>query len=150
MPVKKYRFVDPLSGRYSVQKTSHMEKLDNAINWIEIPVENFDRAKKFYAAIYDYEMPETNVGPTRMGFLPYEQKEGRVGGAICQGPGYQPSQQGSLPYLNGGADLETVLNRVPKAGGKILIPKTFIGESIGYFAQFLDTEGNRIALHSRK
>ncbi len=123
--------------------------LDNSINWIEIPVTDFERARKFYSAIYDYEMPETLAGPTRMGFLPYEQKEGRVGGAICQGQGYVPSQQGALPYLNGGKDLLTVLNRVEKAGGKILVPKTFIGDSIGYYAQFIDTEGNRVALHSR-
>jgi uncharacterized protein len=126
-----------------------MEMLDNSINWIEIPVVDFDRAKKFYSAIYDYEMPETMVGPTRMGFLLYEQKEGRVGGAICKGQGYLPSQQGSLAYLNGGKDLQVVLNRIEKAGGKILVPKTFIGDSIGYFAQFIDSEGNRVALHSR-
>lgn len=126
-----------------------MEMLDNAINWVEIPVIDFDRAKKFYSKIYDYEMPETMVGATRMGFLLYEQKEGRVGGAICKGEQYVPSRQGALPYLNGGNDLQTVLSRVEDAGGKVVISKTFIGDSIGYFAQFLDTEGNRIALHSR-
>jgi predicted enzyme related to lactoylglutathione lyase len=127
-----------------------MEMLENTVNWIEIPVRDFDRAKKFYSAIYDYEMPETTVRDIRMGFLPYEQKEHRVGGAICSGQGYVPSQQGTLPYLNGGSDLTTVLNRIEKAGGKILQPKTFLGEGIGYSALFTDTEGNRIALHSRK
>lgn len=124
--------------------------LDNSITWFEIPVTDFERAKKFYSAIYDYEMPETTMGPVRMGFLLYEQAAHRVGGAICMGPGYVPSQTGTLPYLNGGNDLSVVLNRVEKAGGKILLPKTFIEESIGYFAQFIDSEGNKIALHSRK
>lgn len=127
-----------------------MEMLDNAITWIEIPVIDFDRAKKFYSTIYDYQMPDTMVGPVRMDFLLYEQQEHRVGGAICQGPGYTPSQQGILPYLNGGADLSIVLNRIEQAGGKILTPKTFIGETLGYFAKFIDSEGNLIALHSRK
>jgi len=127
-----------------------MEMLDNSLNWFEIPVTDFDRAKKFYSTIYDFDMPETLVGQVRMGFFLYEQKEHRVGGAICKGPGYEPSQQGTLPYLNGGADLSVVLERVEHAGGKILLPKTFIGESLGYVAQFLDSEGNRIALHSRK
>ena len=127
-----------------------MEMLDNAINWIEIPVADFDRAKKFYSTIYDYDMPETFVRDVRMGFLLYEQKEHRVGGAICQGQLYKPSSTGVIPYLNGGSDLSIVLDRVEKAGGKILQPKTFIGEGLGYVAYITDTEGNKIALHSRK
>ena len=121
-----------------------------AITWFEIPVIDFDRAKQFYSVIYDYQMPDTMVGSVRMGFLLYEQQPGRVGGAICFGQGYSPSQQGTLPYLNGGSDLNVVLNRVEKAGGKVVIPKTFIAPEHGYFARFIDTEGNLIALHSRK
>jgi uncharacterized protein len=127
-----------------------MEMLDNSINWVEIPVSDFDRAKKFYSTIYDYEMPETFVRDVRMGFLLYEQKEHRVGGAICHGQQYKSSATGVIPYLNGGSDLSIVLNRVEKAGGKILQPKTFIGEGLGYVAYITDTEGNNIALHSRK
>jgi len=127
-----------------------MEMLDNAITWFEIPVLDFERAKKFYSTIYDYQMPDTMVGPVRMGFLLYEQQIGRVGGAICFGAGYSPSQQGTLPYLNGGSDLSTVLDRVEKAGGKVLTPKTLIAPEHGYFARIIDTEGNLIALHSRK
>lgn len=130
-------------------KIISMENLDNSITWFEIPVADFDRAKKFYSTIYDYEMPETLVGATRMGFLLYEQMEHRVGGAICFGNGYTPSQQGTIPYLNGGSDLNIVLQRVEPAGGKMLLPKSFIGESLGYIARFIDTEGNLIALHSR-
>ncbi|HEX6223899.1 MAG TPA: VOC family protein [Chryseolinea sp.] len=127
-----------------------MEMLDNAITWFEIPVIDFERAKKFYSAIYDYQMPDAMVGPVRMGFLLYEQQPGRVGGAICFGSGYSPSQQGTLPYLNGGSDLSVVLNRVEDAGGKVMVPKTFIAPEHGYFARFIDSEGNLIALHSRK
>jgi uncharacterized protein len=126
-----------------------MEKLLNSINWFEIPVINFERAKKFYSAIFEYEMFDTMVGNVHMGFLPYEQVEHRVGGAICQGDDYIPSASGTLPYLNGGSDLNHVLGRVEAAGGKISKPKTFHGEGIGYIAFFIDTEGNRIALHSR-
>ncbi|SKC85583.1 VOC family protein [Ohtaekwangia koreensis] len=127
-----------------------MEMLDNAITWFEIPVLDFERAKKFYSAIYDYEMPEAMVGTTRMGFLLYEQKDQRVGGAICFGEGYIPTQQGARVYLNGGSDLSLVLNRIAAAGGKVILPKTLIGEQHGYFALFNDTEGNMLALHSRK
>lgn len=127
-----------------------MEMLTNAINWFEIPVADFDRAKKFYSTIYDFDMPEAQMGPVRMGFLLYEQKEDRVGGAICYGEGYEPTQKGPKVYLNGGKDLNTVLNRVEAAGGKVVHPKTLISEEHGYFAVFNDTEGNWVALHSRR
>jgi len=123
-----------------------MEMLTNAINWFEIPVTDFARAKKFYSTIYDYEMPETDMGPIKMGFLLHEQGTG-VGGAICYGEGYEPSDKGSKVYLNGGTDLNTVLSRVESAGGQVVMPKTSIGEN-GFYALFHDTEGNIVALHS--
>lgn len=126
-----------------------MEMLDNSITWFEIPVKDFDRAKKFYSAIYDFDMPEMMMGPIRMGFLLYEQKEHRVGGAICLGDKYVPSPDGIVAYLNGGSDLSIVLDRVESAGGKVIQPKTFIREDLGYVATFIDTEGNRLGLHSR-
>lgn len=125
-----------------------MENLKNSIVWGEIPVTDFERAKKFYSAIYDYEMYTQQMGPHLMGFLPMERDSQGIGGAIVSGEGYVPSRQGSLIYLNGGKDLNVVLNRVEKAGGKVLQPKTQITPEIGYFALLIDTEGNKVALHS--
>lgn len=127
-----------------------MEILTNAISWFEIPVDNFDRAKKFYSLIYDYDMPEQMMGNSRMGFLISNAENGGIGGAIVAGDGNKPAADGTLAYLNGGSDLEIVLNRVETAGGKILLPKTQISPEIGYFAIFMDSEGNRLALHSIK
>jgi predicted enzyme related to lactoylglutathione lyase len=126
-----------------------MEMVKNSLNWFEIPASDFDRAKKFYSAIFDYDMPEIMMGPNRMGFLLMEQGVG-VGGAIVQGPGYVPTEQGTLVYLNGGSDLNNVLGRVEKAGGKVMLAKTLITNDLGYFAVFRDTEGNRVAVHSMK
>ncbi|MFN8011676.1 MAG: hypothetical protein U0P81_09745 [Holophagaceae bacterium] len=124
-----------------------MEMTTHALGWFEIPVADFDRAKRFYGAIFDFDMPEMTMGPCRMGFLLHEQGQG-VGGAIVAGEGYVPSQAGSLVYLSGGADLSVVLGRVPGAGGTILVPKTRITPEYGHFAYFLDTEGNKVGLHS--
>ncbi|GLR12628.1 hypothetical protein GCM10007907_14180 [Chitinimonas prasina] len=119
----------------------------NAINWFEIPAADFDRAKRFYSAIFAYDMPEWPMAGVRMGVLPGG--EGKVGGTIIHVPGfYKPSQDGVLVYLNGGDDLNVVLARVEGAGGKVLIAKRQISEEIGYMAVFLDSEGNRVALHS--
>ncbi len=127
-----------------------MEKMTNSVNWVEIPVLNFERAKEFYSRIYNYEMNEETMGHLRMGFLPMERESQGVGGAIVQGSGYTPSSLGSKVYLNGGKDLLTVLNRVEGAGGDVLIHKTKITDEIGYFAAFEDTEGNHIYLHSKE
>jgi len=104
-------------------KTQTMEKMTNSINWVEIPVINFDRAKEFYSRIYDYEMYEETIGAFRMGFLPMDRESQGVGGAIVQGSGYTPTALGAKVYMNGGANLLTVLNRVEGAGGDVLTRK---------------------------
>ncbi|MCI5084261.1 MAG: VOC family protein [Saprospiraceae bacterium] len=120
----------------------------NAINWFEIPAANFERAKSFYSKIMDAELPVETIMEYHMAFLPAN--DGGVGGAIVKGEGFEPSEKGSRIYLNGGDDLNHVLNRVEGAGGKIVQPKVQISEEIGYMATFLDSEGNKIALHSRQ
>lgn len=124
-----------------------MEMTKNALNWFEVPVADFDRAKKFYSAIFAFEMPEIQMGPNRLGFFLHEQGQG-VGGAIVQGSGYTPSTEGALIYLAAGKDLSVVLGRVEAAGGKVLQPKREVAPHLGYFALFRDSEGNRLALHS--
>jgi len=124
-------------------------ELGNALNWFEIPVNDFDCAKKFYETIFDYQMPENQMWSARMGFLLYDFQGGKVGGAIVHNPGfYSPSDNGSLIYLNCQPDLQVVLDRVAGAGGKVQQQKTEIGSNLGYWATMLDSEGNRVALHS--
>jgi len=125
-------------------------QLDNALNWFEIPVDDFDRAKKFYENLFEYQMPEAQMGDTKMGFFLYDFKNGKVGGAICKSEMHKPSNLGSLIYLNCQPNLQIVLDRVENAGGKILKQKTKISEdqNLGFWALVADTEGNNVALHS--
>ncbi len=121
----------------------------NAISWFEVPVSDFDRAKTFYQKIFDYEMPEMDMAGIRMGILPHDRDGGGVGGAICHGEGYKTAgHDGPKVYLTAGDDLNTVLNRVEGAGGKILLPKTEIAPGMGQFAFFQDSEGNVVGLYS--
>ncbi len=126
-----------------------MELPKDVAVWFEIPVLNFSRAKEFYSKIYDFEMPEEQMGPNLMGFFLMDQEKQGVGGAIVQGQGYVPSSLGSKVYLQGGEDLSVVLNKVEPSGGKVVLSKTLITEEIGYYAVFEDTEGNHICLHSK-
>ena len=120
--------------------------MTNALNWFEIPTVDIDRAAAFYGAILDSKVEVFEMYPGfKMAMFPSE--SGKVGGAIVHGDGYTPSTDGTLVYLNGGEDLSVVLNRVEGAGGKALSPKQDIGEN-GFVAMFVDTEGNRVGLHS--
>ncbi|MEO1435760.1 MAG: VOC family protein [Bacteroidota bacterium] len=118
----------------------------NAINWFEIPTNDFSRAKDFYAQVFQGEFHIQEMGGIKMGFFPND-GEG-VNGAICHGEGYEPSTKGALIYLNGGNDLAEPLARVEAAGGTIEMPKTKISDEIGFMAIFHDSEGNRLAFHS--
>tara|TARA_R110002049_G_scaffold97782_1_gene238137 strand:+ start:4023 stop:4400 length:378 start_codon:yes stop_codon:yes gene_type:complete len=123
--------------------------MKHAINWFEIPVKNYERAKQFYSTVMDSEitdhhMPEQNM---KYGMFSYDNDNKGVGGGLIEAEGQNPTSGGCTLYLNGGEDLSISLAKVEPSGGKIIMPKTDIGEN-GFMAQFIDTEGNRIALHS--
>lgn len=119
--------------------------MSNAINWFELPATNFKRAVEFYNKVLSTELQYVESNGLQMGFLPHSQ--GGVGGCVTHGNGNKPQQEGTLVYLNGGDDLAVPLAKIEKAGGKVVMPKTAIGEN-GFMAIFLDTEGNRVAIHS--
>ena len=126
-----------------------MQDLKNSINWFEIPVADFGRATKFYGALYQTELYTDKMGDFDMGFLPMSQEDKTaVGGALVAGDGYVPSQEGTVVYLNGGDDLQAILDRVEGAGGKVLVPKFEITPEYGHCAFFLDSEGNKVGIHS--
>jgi len=120
----------------------------NAINWFEIPATDFNRAKKFYTDILGAEMEVVEMMGIKMAFFNTGDRQS-VGGAVCSGEGYSPSDKGVKVYLNGGDDLNVPLSKVEKAGGKLIMPKTHISDDIGYMAFFIDSEGNFVAFHSQ-
>ena len=87
----------------------------------------------------------------KMRMFPLEDMMGTgVGGALVHNKEfYKPSStDGPLVYLNANPDVQNILDRIEKAGGKIAIPKTMISPEYGHMAVFIDIEGNRVALHS--
>lgn len=123
-----------------------MSQSPHVLNWFEIPVTDFVRAKAFYEAVLGRPIEPLVMGPITMGFLSSDPNA--VGGAIVSGEGVTPSLHGTTVYLNGGDDLAPLLARVEKAGGSIAVHKTEIGNDFGFFALFVDTEGNKVGLHS--
>jgi predicted enzyme related to lactoylglutathione lyase len=120
----------------------------NALNWFEIPMLDVQRANKFYGALYDAPLKTVDVHDTTMIILPHDIGTG-VGGALVKAQGYEPAgAMGPVIYLNGGDDLSVMLGRVEAAGGKIVLTKTEISPDSGYYAKFMDTEGNQVGLYS--
>ena len=122
----------------------------NAISWFEIPETDLYRATKFYETIFDTQLIPMDMPEIKMRMFALTDMMSGVGGALVDSGGsHKPSAtDGPLIYLNGSPDLQIVLDRVETAGGKVLMPKTEITPEYGYMALLLDTEGNRIGLHS--
>jgi uncharacterized protein len=118
-----------------------MEKL---ISWVEIPSIDFHRAVKFYNKILKLEMKGEDFGVEKMACFPSGE------GAIVQASGYKPSQNGVIVSLLVPDSIELTVARIEENGGSITQPKTKIeAEGMGYFAVFLDSEGNRVGLHEK-
>lgn len=121
-------------------------KMKDFITWFEIPVLNMERATNFYNHIYGIKMETTEMKDYAMAIFPVTTG---IGGALVMGQGCLPSETGSLIYLNGGKNLQPILDKVEEAGGRIIMPKTKINDDAGYFALFIDSEGNKLAINSK-
>lgn len=120
--------------------------MNNLISIVEIPTTDFSRAVKFYQTILGLAIEEMEMDGNQMGVLPNE--EGTVNVVLVKGKDYKPTTDGALLYLNAGKDLQAMLDKVEKNGGQVILPKTEISPEMGYFALFIDSEGNKLGLHS--
>lgn len=120
------------------------------VGWFEIPVKNMKRAMTFYGKLFQIELEEQQFGDLKMAFLPMGDDSNGAGGSLIEARDhYTPSHEGVLIYFSC-EDVANELSRVVDAGGEILQTKTRISPEYGYMANFEDSEGNRIALHSQK
>jgi len=122
------------------------KNMNSFISIFEIPATDISRAIHFYKEILGIEIEKLEFPGMEMGLFPYQDQ--MVTGVIIKGEGSEPSAKGVTIYLNGGDDLQTILDKVEGNGGKIIIPKTPHADESGFFAIFHDSEGNKIGLHS--
>lgn len=134
----------PAQQAQTVINTKHAMK--NLVSIIEIPAADLKRAIRFYGSVLGTSIQEAEMGDVKMGIFPNE--VGSVNVVLASGSDYKPGTEGSIIYLNAGADLQAVLDKIEPAGGKIIVPKTAISAEMGFFALFIDSEGNRMGLHS--
>lgn len=118
----------------------------DAVNWFELYVTDFKRAKQFYETTLKTVLAESEMEGCRMGIFPFDEKNG-VGGAITKMGGMEPGAGGTIVYLNVEGDLDGVLQRAPTNGGEVIKSRLSIGEH-GFIGIIKDTEGNVVGLHS--
>ncbi|MBL0356612.1 MAG: VOC family protein [Chitinophagaceae bacterium] len=124
--------------------------MNNAISWFEIPATDLQRATRFYEAIFSTTLIVMDMPNIKMRLFPIQDMQNGIGGAVVDSGGFHKpsSTDGPLIYLNGNPDVQNILNKVEAAGGKVVVPKTEISPDYGFMAVIIDTEGNRIGLHS--
>lgn len=118
------------------------------VGWFEIPTVDMERAIKFYETVFETKLSRNKMGDFDMAWFPWNENDKGSGGSLVNHKEYKPTSDGTLIYFTS-EDVDNELSRIKKAGGKILSPKTEISPDIGFMGLFIDTEGNRIALHSR-
>jgi predicted enzyme related to lactoylglutathione lyase len=114
--------------------------------YVAIPADDFERAMKFYSEATRGQVQRNPNAPFPMAY--FRDREGRNVGHLFHLPTFRPSQDGPIIYLDAAENLDEALARVERAGGRILMGKTPIAPGKGHWALFLDSEGNRLALHS--
>jgi predicted enzyme related to lactoylglutathione lyase len=119
--------------------------MGNVINWFEIPVKDLGRAAAFYSDVLGRDLALRERAGVTMAFFPMDGQG--VGGTLVRVANVAPSQDGTIVYLSVEGRMDEALGRVGRAGGKILMSRTDVGRA-GFIATILDTEGNRVGLHS--
>ncbi len=120
--------------------------MKNPVCYFEISVTDLERAILFYKAVFDCEFERVNLDGNEMALFPVFDNAVGISGALAKGESYVPGKQGSRIYFSV-VSIEDTLQKVKLSGGTVLYPKTSVG-TLGSVAEFEDSEGNCIALHS--
>lgn len=133
-------------AKAETSENPNTKNMKNLIAIVEIPITDYTRAVNFYQTILGITIEEAHMEGTQMGILPAD--IGAVNVVLVKGNDYKPVTDGAVIYLNAGNDLQPILDKIEKQGGQIIVPKTQISPEMGYFALFIDSEGNKLGLHS--
>jgi predicted enzyme related to lactoylglutathione lyase len=116
----------------------------NRAVWFDIPVGDLDRANAFYAGVLAIGVETVEAEGMKFSVLEHDQGNG---GCLVPGPEEISADKGPLLYLNVEGRIRDAVARTTDMGGRILEPVQAIGPH-GFRAIIVDSEGNRMALHS--
>jgi uncharacterized protein len=147
-------FMHPLTSCNNNAKTTIkqtekniMTKKSNPVVYFEIPVNDMDRAIKFYKTVFNVEFAKEIIDKNEMALFPFADENSGISGALAKGEIYKPTKDGVVIYFHT-ENIDQTLQLAAANGAPILYPKTDNG--IGLVAELEDSEGNRIALYASK
>lgn len=117
----------------------------NPVMFFEIPAIDLERAKAFYKAVFNVSFEDASIDGNEMSFFSFDSELKGISGALAKGETYKPTKDGVIIYFHS-KNIDETLDKVIQQKGTIFYPKTSIG-AMGYVAEFIDCEGNRIAIH---
>ncbi|MFS4471005.1 VOC family protein [Chryseobacterium sp. T20] len=121
-------------------------KSTNPVVYFEIPVNDLERAEKFYSAVFNFSFEKEIIDSYEMALFPFEEKNIGITGALAKGDVYKPSKNGVIIYFKT-ENIDRTLEKAVQNGGSVLYSKR-IDEKYGFaVAELEDSEGNRIAIH---
>lgn len=121
-----------------------MRDPNSLVVWFDIPVADLERARAFYAAVLSVDVQKEALAGVSFGVFGHGEAHG---GCLVPAPDDAGAGRGVLLYLNVDGRLRDALSQAEGYGGRVLQPAHPIGPH-GWRALVLDSEGNRIALHS--
>jgi predicted enzyme related to lactoylglutathione lyase len=136
----------PLVGLESTKFKWRDAMRGNPVGWFEIYVQDMDRAKKFYQAVFQVKLEKLDNPEIDIWAFPMVKDQIGVSGALIKMEGFPSGGNSTLVYfITDDCSIES--NRVLKAGGRLQREKMSIGQH-GFIALAYDTEGNMFGLHS--
>ena len=123
---------------------SDFNSTHNRLVWFDIPVVDLDRAAEFYRAVLGVAVHKETFDGGAFCVLAHEDGNG---GCLIEDPEGVGGRAGILVYLNADGRIREAVREAERLGGKVIEPLHAIGPH-GFRAIVLDSEGNRIALHS--
>jgi uncharacterized protein len=124
---------------------SDFNSVKNRVVWVDIPVADLDRSAAFYAAVMGIKVSKQSFGEDS--FCVLEHEEGN-GGCLVLNKAEVSGSTGILVYLNVHGRIRDAAAQVEQLGGRVLEAIHPIGPH-GFRAIVIDSEGNRVALHSQ-
>jgi predicted enzyme related to lactoylglutathione lyase len=119
--------------------------MNNTICWTDIPVNDLDRAIRFYTALLGKDVTKQSGPRFEFGLLPHA--DNNVSGCLARMEGNRPCENGPLVYLSVEGRLDDAIGAARANGGRVVQERHPIGPH-GHRAVIIDSEGNRVALHS--
>lgn len=120
--------------------------MDKVVHF-DVPVDNVERAKKFYQQAFGWKIQEVPGMPYwTIHTVDVDQNQMPKEPGAINGGMYKRDQKGDVPVIVVNVhSLDDHLKKVQKAGGRVVMPKRAVGE-MGWYARIQDTEGNQIGL----